>query len=69
MSFWEKANASPGVPKISGMYRSPGHLIRRCQQISASLFAEELGAFDLTPIQCASLLAIRDEPGIDRCHH
>ncbi len=66
MAFWENDSAPAGAPTISDMYRSPGHLIRRCQQISVSLFADELGEFDLTPIQYAALLAIRDEPDIDQ---
>ena len=45
---------------------APGHLIRRCQQISVSIFAEEMGEYGLTPVQYASLLAIRDIPGIDQ---
>ena len=66
MAFWEDGHASNEALKISDMYRSPGHLIRRCQQISVSLFADELSEFDMTPIQYAALLAIRDAPGIDQ---
>lgn len=43
----------------------PGHLIRRAQQISSALFAEECGAFDLTSVQFAALIAIRNNSGVD----
>ncbi len=66
MSFWDGDAANKTPPKIDDIYESPGHLIRRCQQISVSFFAEEMGELGLTPIQYASLLAIRDQPGIDQ---
>ena len=66
MAFWEGRRKNDTPPKIDDIYESPGHLIRRCQQISVSLFADELGEMGLTPIQYASLLAIRDQPGIDQ---
>lgn len=46
----------------------PGHLIRRLHQISTQTFARGMQAagFDLTPVQFASLDAIRDNPGIDQ---
>lgn len=65
-SFWEREAPNETPPKIEDIYQSPGHLIRRCQQISASLFAEELGSYGLTPIQYAAMLAIRDQPEIDQ---
>ena len=43
----------------------PGHLIRRAQQIHNALFAEACGADDLTSVQYAALVAIRETPGID----
>ena len=42
-----------------GLLDMPGHLIRRAQQISTALFAEECAAFDLTSVQYAALAAIR----------
>jgi len=66
MEFWDDAVVKNTPPTIEDIYRSPGHLSRRCQQISASVFADELGEFGLTPVQYASLLAIRDRPGIDQ---
>lgn len=45
-----------------------GHLIRRLQQISASVFAERVGeaGFDVTPVQYAALVAIAANPGVDQ---
>ena len=50
---------------MDDVYTKPGHLIRRLQQISVSIFMEECAAFDVTPVQYASLVAIREYPGID----
>jgi DNA-binding MarR family transcriptional regulator len=44
----------------------PGHLIRRCQQIAVALFVEETQRFDLTPVQYAALVSVRENPGIDQ---
>lgn len=43
----------------------PGHLIRRAQQISGALFAEECGALDLTAVQYAALAAIAANADLD----
>jgi len=50
---------------MESLYEMPGHLIRRAQQISTALFAEECAEFDLTSVQYAALLAIRTNPGVD----
>src|SRR5215470_4120496 len=50
---------------LSNLYKKPGHLIRRLQQIAVALFVMECEAFDLTPIQYASLTAIREVPDLD----
>jgi len=50
---------------MDDVYTKPGYLFRRIQQIAVSIFMEECGAFDLTPVQYASLVAIRSHPGID----
>lgn len=47
------------------LYRMPGHLIRRAQQISTALFADECAAFDLTSVQYAALHAIALNPQVD----
>jgi MarR family transcriptional regulator, lower aerobic nicotinate degradation pathway regulator len=48
------------------LYRAPGHLIRRLQQIAVALFMQEARGFDLTPVQYAALLMLRDNPGLDQ---
>lgn len=50
---------------MEDVYQMPGHLIRRAQQIAVSIFLEECAPVDLTPVQYAALVAIRDNPGID----
>ncbi|WP_338665775.1 MarR family winged helix-turn-helix transcriptional regulator [Pararoseomonas sp. SCSIO 73927] len=47
------------------IYGMPGHLIRRAQQISGAIFAEEVGEHDLTSVQFSALFAIRAYPGVD----
>ncbi len=47
------------------LHSRPGHLIRRAHQIAVSIFMDECGALDLTPVQYAALVAIRDRPGQD----
>ncbi|MCK9908531.1 MarR family transcriptional regulator [Microbacteriaceae bacterium K1510] len=60
-----KARALPPM-RLSDVYEAPGHLIRRSQQISVAIFFEEFDGNDVTPIQYATLIAIRDRPGIDQ---
>jgi DNA-binding MarR family transcriptional regulator len=50
---------------IKDFHSMPGYLVRRTQQISAALFAEECGAYDLTAVQYAALLAIGLHPQIE----
>lgn len=50
---------------MDSLYDMPGHLIRRAQQISTALFAEECAAFDLTAVQHAAMAAIRAHPEVD----
>lgn len=50
---------------MDSLYDMPGHLIRRAQQISTALFAEECAAFDLTSVQYAAMVAIRAHPEVD----
>lgn len=46
----------------------PGHLIRRLQQISTSVFADRMRSegIDLTSPQFATLAVLKDHPGIDQ---
>jgi MarR family transcriptional regulator, lower aerobic nicotinate degradation pathway regulator len=50
---------------LNDIYKQPGHLIRRMQQIAVALFVAECELLDLTPVQYASLAAIRDVPDLD----
>lgn len=56
----------PMSPEDRTLYEKPGHLIRRLQQIAVALFVAETKSFDLTPVQFATLLAIKLHPGIDQ---
>ena len=51
--------------QLQDLHSKPGHLIRRAQQIAVAIFLEECAAYDLTPVQYAALVAIRENPGID----
>jgi len=50
---------------MDSLYDMPGHLIRRAQQISTALFAEECAGFGLTSVQFAALVALRANPDLD----
>jgi DNA-binding MarR family transcriptional regulator len=50
---------------MDDVYQKPGHLIRRAQQIAVSIFLEECAPTDITPVQYAAMVALRDNPGID----
>jgi len=47
------------------LYEHPGHLLRRAQQISVSIFYDEMGS-ELTPVQYAILSRLATHPGIDQ---
>jgi DNA-binding MarR family transcriptional regulator len=51
---------------VPELHAAPGHLIRRLQQIAVALFMAETRDFDLTPLQYAALLGIRENPGCDQ---
>jgi MarR family transcriptional regulator, lower aerobic nicotinate degradation pathway regulator len=50
---------------MDAVYTAPGYLFRRMQQIAVAIFVEECKAYDVTPVQYAALVAIRNHPGID----
>ena len=50
---------------IAALYTKPGHLIRRAQQRAVALFMQECAPLDLTPMQYATLVAVRENPGVD----
>jgi MarR family transcriptional regulator, lower aerobic nicotinate degradation pathway regulator len=60
-----KITTTSVLNSMDELYTMPGHLSRRVQQIATTLFAEECGSFDLTPVQFAALIAIRAHPGVD----
>lgn len=53
---------------MSDIYTMPGHLIRRLNQISVSIFQDRMAAlgFDLTSVQYAALSTLARHPGIDQ---
>ncbi|WP_349773890.1 hypothetical protein [Mameliella alba] len=53
---------------MKAIYTMPGHLIRRLQQLSASIFAERMreAGVDLTSPQFAALAMLQEHPGIDQ---
>lgn len=57
------ADDSPSL--IDDLNEHPGHLFRRAQQISTSVFYATLGEH-ITPIQFALLNAIQHHPGVDQ---
>jgi len=44
----------------------PGYLVRRLQQVSVSIFSQEMAKFDLTPVQYGVLAVVVDQPNIDQ---
>lgn len=48
------------------LYAMPGHLVRRCHQISVGIFHEVCKGFDLTPIQFAVLWGVKSNASIDQ---
>jgi DNA-binding MarR family transcriptional regulator len=47
------------------LYTRPGHLIRRLQQIAVAIFLEEMADANVTPVQYATLVAVRECPDLD----
>ncbi len=56
----------PKKASFDKLYEMPGHLIRRCHQISVGIFHDLCGEFDMTPIQFALMWGIRGNPGVDQ---
>lgn len=54
-----------GAGLSNDVYDQPGHLIRRAQQISVSMFYSTVGN-EVTPVQYAVLRILQDYPGIDQ---
>lgn len=51
--------------QLLNLYEHPGHLLRRAQQISVSIFYDEMGD-ELTPVQYAMLRNLENHAGIDQ---
>ncbi len=53
---------------LTEIYQMAGHLIRRLNQISVSVFAERMAreGFDFTPVQFAALSTVDANPGLDQ---
>jgi DNA-binding MarR family transcriptional regulator len=53
---------------MTPFHAMPGHLIRRLNQISTSIFQDRMQALglDLTPVQFAALACLDDNPGVDQ---
>jgi len=58
-------DAGGGLPALLDLHEHPGHLLRRAQQISVSIFHDEIGG-ELTPVQYALLRTLAARPGIDQ---
>ena len=56
----------PPMIQSIDLQATPGHLIRRAQQIAVAIFAEQLASADITPVQFAILNALLGSPGIDQ---
>lgn len=57
-----------GDTPLDSVYRMPGHLMRRMQQIAVSVFHERVApsGLDVTPVQYALLKAVQSRPGEDQ---
>jgi DNA-binding MarR family transcriptional regulator len=63
--FRHAREKGPRPVSMDDVYGRPGHLIRRAQQIAVAVFMEETAGFDVTPVQYAALVAIREHPEVD----
>lgn len=60
------ASKTAKVKKTASLYELPGHLIRRCHQISVAIFLEECIAFGITPQQYAIMRVLEVHDGVDQ---
>ena len=51
---------------LEELYRRPGFLIRRAQQIAVSMFLDETGKLGITNTQYGILIVLKHQPGIDQ---
>jgi DNA-binding MarR family transcriptional regulator len=59
-------NSARSAKESEALYGMPGHLIRRCHQISVALFHQECAAFGITPQQYAALRMLATHNGVDQ---
>lgn len=65
----EAESRAAGEERPGGMayiYDRPGFLLRRCHQISVSIFREGCAELDLTPAQFGVLYAVEHNPGVEQ---
>jgi len=51
---------------LSEVYRRPGFLLKRCNQVSAAIFIKLCRDFSMTPSQYGVLCALHDFPDVDQ---
>lgn len=51
---------------LADLYRRPGFLLKRCQQVAAAIFIEECREFNITSSQYSALYVLHAYPGIDQ---
>jgi DNA-binding MarR family transcriptional regulator len=61
-----KDDVTRTLPSAFDLAVRPGFLIRRLHQIHLALFAEECGAFNVTPVQFSILTAAAAQPGLEQ---
>lgn len=61
-----KSKSPSGAPATFPFLDMPGHLLRRCHQISVAIFLDECAAFDLTPLQYVALSALATYGPLDK---
>ena len=61
-----KINNPPDFSAPEPFLATPGHLLRRCHQISVAIFLDECQAFDLTPLQYVTLSALATHGPMDK---
>ncbi len=62
----KKTTTGDGDAALAAMFRHPGFLIRRAQQIAVNSFLEHYGALGITPTQSTVLKLVRHRPGLDQ---
>ena len=61
-----KVSTPPDFKTPEPFLATPGHLLRRCHQISVAIFLDECHAFDLTPLQYVTLSALATHGPLDK---